>query len=239
MKHRLYVPPPLDPRHPLVLDRERAHYLTRVLRLKRGAQLLCFDGAGHAWPATLVDASSRSATLALGTPEPYQPPPQPTLHLVQGLLKGNAMDDVVQKAVQLGATDLWPIRAERSNLPAGPERLARKLDHWQRIVESAAQQCGARHLTRLHGERTLAEFLAAPPPARLFMLDPGAPTLPLTLPRADLALLIGPEGGWSDEERSLAGSAGAAVHGLGDRVLRAETAPLAALAALRHGWGWQ
>lgn len=238
MKHRLYVPPPVDPSNPLVLDRERAHYLTRVLRLRRGDPIMCFDGAGRSWPAILADASPRSATLELGTAIAPAAPPAPALHLVQGLLKGSAMDDVVQKAVQLGATDLWLIRAERSNRPSGAERLARKVEHWQRIVESAAEQCGALHLTRLHGERTLAEFLETPPDARILLLDPGAPTLPVGLPKAPLAVLIGPEGGWSDPERAAAQAAGADRYGLGNRVLRAETAPLAVLAALRHGWGW-
>ena len=238
MKHRLYVPGPIAADRTLSLDRERAHYLTRVLRLRRGERLLCFDGSGRAWEASLLEAAPRSAVLALGPLVADEPPPSPELHLVQGLLKGSAMDVVVQKSTELGATDLWLIRAERSNAALDAERSTRKHEHWQRIMESAAEQCGALHLPRLHALRDLPQFLSAPPAATLIMLDPGGEPLPISLPREAVALLIGPEGGWSAGERHLAAAAGAARYGLGARVLRAETAPLAALAALRHGWGW-
>jgi 16S rRNA (uracil1498-N3)-methyltransferase len=222
----------------LTLDPDRAHYLTRVLRLRRGESLVVFNGLGRGWAATLENAGPRSATLAVGSLLADEPPPRPRLHLIQGLLKGAAMDQVVQKATELGATDLWLVHAARSNMPREAGRLARKLEHWQRVVESAAEQCKALHLPRLHPLRDLAELLARPPAATLILLHPGAETLPLSLPREDTALLVGPEGGWSEAERQAAGAAGARVCGLGDRVLRAETAPLVALSALRHGWGW-
>jgi 16S rRNA (uracil1498-N3)-methyltransferase len=209
-----------------------------VLRLRRGEDIECFDGQGRAVRATLADAGPRSATLRLGEVLAAAPPPAPDLHLVQGLLKGASMDLVVQKATELGATDIHPLRAERSNVPQDAERLARKHEHWLRVIESAAEQCGALHLPRLHPVRSLEDYLAAPPAARSILLHPGEPVLPTTLPREHLALLIGPEGGWSDAERSAAAAAGAVSHGLGSRILRGETAPLAALAALRHGWGW-
>jgi 16S rRNA (uracil1498-N3)-methyltransferase len=237
MPHRLYLPEDLVTGTRIDLDRERAHYLTRVLRLRRDEALIVFDGTGRAWSATLADASARSATLAIGALLADEPAPAPAIHLVQALLKGSAMDTVVQKAVELGATDLWLLQAERSNVPGG-ERVERKRAHWQRVIESAAEQCGALHLTRLHAPRSLGDLLARPPAPSLLLLDPGAPALPLTLPRSDVAVLIGPEGGWSDAERIACEAAGARRFGLGSRVLRAETAPLAALAALRHGWGW-
>lgn len=240
MKHRLYVPAPISAHQPLELDRERAHYLTRVLRLRRDEQIECFDGAGRAWLATLEAASPRTATLRVGDLLSTEPPPAPRLHLVQGLLKGSAMDLVVQKATELGATDIWPVTAERSNVPTAAERLERKQQHWQRIIESAAEQCGALHLPRLHPVSKLRDFLAHPPPdGALTLLDPDSPPLPLSLPRAPTCLLIGPEGGWSPAERQAATAAGAVRYALGSRILRGETAPLAVLAAVRHGWGWR
>ncbi|MFW6094702.1 MAG: 16S rRNA (uracil(1498)-N(3))-methyltransferase [Pseudomonadota bacterium] len=237
MKHRLYHPPPIAAGSTLALDRERTHYLTRVLRLRPGAAIVCFDGAGGAWSATLMDAG-RTASLAVGEQIANEPAPRVRVHLVQGLLKGGAMDQVVQKATELGATDIWLVHAGRSNAPTGGDRMARKQRHWQRVVASAAEQCGVLHLPRLHAPRNLPELLRAPPAARLIMLDPGAEPLPVTLPRASVALLIGPEGGWNDDERRLAAQAGVERRGLGERVVRAETAPLAVLAALQHGWGW-
>jgi 16S rRNA (uracil1498-N3)-methyltransferase len=237
VSRRIYHPPPLESGQRLELDRERAHYLTRVLRLRRGETVECFDGRGSAWQAALAAATARSAVLVLGERVACEPEPEPAVHLLQGLLKGAAMDLVVQKAVELGATDLWPLKADRSNVGTDDERAARKRGHWARVIESAAEQCGALHLTRLHNTVTLGTVLASPP-APLLLLDPGGPALPLSLPRAPVALLIGPEGGWSAAERDRCAAAGIERFGLGRRVLRAETAPLAALAALRHGWGW-
>lgn len=238
MKHRLYVPPPIHGGEHLHLDRERTHYLTRVLRLRTGTHIECFDGTGRAWSATLTEATARAATLAVGEMLAEQPPPAPTLHLVQGLLKGAAMDLVVQKATELGATDLWPVLAARSNVPRDAGRLQRKHEHWQRVMHSAAEQCGALYVPTLHEVCDTQAFFSEPPAAALMLLDPGAPPLPLSLPQRDTCLLIGPEGGWDEREREAALDAGAHRHGLGPRVLRGETAPLAVLAAVRHGWGW-
>jgi len=239
MKHRLYLPPPLLAGADRVLDAEQTHYLTRVLRLPRGSQLVCFDGCGSAWQATLTALSGKSATLHLDELIESVAAPVERLHLVQGILKGAAMDQVVQKATELGATDLWLLSAARSNVALDRERIERKREHWQRVIESAAAQCQQLHLPRLHGPAGLEESLAALAGVRMIMLDPGAPPLPLELPAGSTAVLIGPEGGWSDPERRLGAAAGAVSHGLGRLVLRAETAPLAVLAALRHSRRWQ
>lgn len=222
----------------LALDRDRAHYLLRVLRLRQGAELLCFDGAGRAWAATVADAAPRRATLELGEVVAEAPPPEPRLHLAQGQLKGAAMDRAIQKATELGVTDIWPLHAERSNVPADGQRQARKHDHWQKVIESAAEQCGALYLPHLHPLQNLAGFLDQAPPAEWILLQPEAPALPLSLPHAPAGVLVGPEGGWTESELRTAEARRLKRHGLGSLVLRGETAPLAALAAIRHGWGW-
>jgi 16S rRNA (uracil1498-N3)-methyltransferase len=239
VKHRLYLPPPLTAGADRALDAEQAHYLTRVLRLPRGAPLVCFDGVGSAWRATLTAVSGKSATIRIEECLEQLAAPIERLHLVQGILKGAAMDQVVQKATELGATDLWLLEAARSNVAVGAERVARKREHWQRVIESAAAQCHQLHLPRLHGPLSLAACLDELRDVQLLLLDPGAAPLPLEPPPGALAVLIGPEGGWSDPERSLAVNQGAVPCGLGRLVLRAETAPLAVLAALRHGRHWQ
>jgi len=238
MKHRLYLPGPLAAGQRLELAADRAHYLPRVLRQRRGSELLCFDGSGTSWKAAVEDDRPRCTVIRLLEVTERQAEPEPRLHLVQGLLKGNAMDQVMQKATELGITDLWPIEATRSNVSGDTDRQRRRLAHWQRVIESACEQCGQLHLPSLHPARELAEFLQDAPAARLILLTPGAARLPISLPREPLALLIGPEGGWTAEELALAERSGAEPRGLGPLVLRAETAPLAALAAVRHGWGW-
>jgi len=238
VKHRLYLPPPLAAGTERPLDAEQTHYVSRVLRLPRGAELLCFDGEGSAWRGTLAAVSARSATVRLEALIESIPPPGARLHLAQGLLKGAAMDQVVQKATELGATDIWLLAAARSNLALDADRLDRKRGHWQRVIESAATQCQQLHLPRLHGPMPLGECLAALQETRIMLLDPGAPPLPLEATVGPVTALIGPEGGWTDAERALALTQGAQPCGLGRLVLRAETAPLAVLAALRHSRRW-
>jgi 16S rRNA (uracil1498-N3)-methyltransferase len=238
VKHWLYLPPPLVAGVERVLDADRAHYLARVLRLPRGAVLVCFDGLGSACQATLSRVEGKTVILQIDATLECRPAPGRRLHLVQGLLKGAAMEQVIQKATELGATDLWLVAADRSNVTLSADRFDRKQAHWQRIVESAAAQCRQLHLPRLHGPLDLASCLSALAGTTLILLDPGGPTLPQTLPAEDLALLVGPEGGWSDLERTLAQSSGACRYGLGALILRAETAPLAMLAVARHSTGW-
>lgn len=268
MTHRLYLPPPLAAHSEITLQPDRAHYLTRVLRLRPGAPLVCADGAGHEYAATLADAAPAASgkTARAGSPHPTMrprremrshremrlqlgdllrtaPPPEPRLHLVQGLLKGDAMDRLLQKATELGVTDIWPVDAARSNVPRASGRDAvrheHRRQHWHGILVSALEQSGRLWLPELHPTRDLAAVLQDAPCERLLLLQPGAPPLPLQLPREPLALLIGPEGGWDERELALAVDTGATTCGLGELILRAETAPLAALAAIRHGWGWR
>lgn len=222
----------------LPLDRDRSHYLIRVLRLRRGAELECFDGAGRAWSARVTDASPRSAALSLGPLTAECAAPEPPLYLGQAMLKGAAMDRVVQKATELGVTSIWPLQAGRSNVPTQADRLQHKATHWQKIIENAAEQCGALHLPHLHPVQTLPELFGRLPAANWILLDPDAPALPLSLTRAATGVLVGPEGGWTEGERQAAAAGGIDSFGLGPRILRGETAPVAALAAIRHGWGW-
>lgn len=235
---RIYLAPPITAGAARVLDADQVHYLTRVLRLTNGMDFFCFDGTGNLFRATLAQADGRRYVVEVGECMESTPAPHHRLHLVQALLKGSAMDEVIQKATELGATDLWLLAAARSNVDRSADYARRKRTHWLRVIESAAAQCHQLHLPALHGPFDLAACLTALEGTTLILLDPGAPPLPLTPPDGDLAVLIGPEGGWTDAERAELAARGARRHGLGTLVLRAETAPLAILAALRHGSGW-
>jgi len=239
MSQRLYLAPPLAAGAERTLDAEDSHYLVRVLRLKSGSQLRCFDGAGSEWLAHLSQASTRASVVSIGELVRSAPRPDAELHLAQALLKGQAMDQTVQKATELGISDLWPLVASRSNVRFDDARAQNRMRHWQRIARSAAEQSERLFLPRLHTPRSLKDFLDAPPCPLLLFLEPGCEPLPSNLPYGTLALLVGPEGGWTDDECNLARRADARLYGLGDLVLRAETVPLAALAAVRHGWGWR
>ena len=238
MTPRLFLPGPLAAGGLYPIAPEQSHYLTRVLRLATGDAVLCCDGAGGLWRAGLVRQSARAFGVELIECLEQIPAPTARLHLLQGLLKGAAMDTVLQKATELGATDIWLIAAARSNVSLGAERAERKRTHWLGILESAAAQCQQLHLPALHGPLELPDALDALTGIPVLLLDPGAAPLPRELPSGPVALLVGPEGGYSAPERELALGRGAIACGLGSLILRAETAPLAALAAIRHSRGW-
>ena len=241
---RFYCSVPLDAHQTIELPPELAHHAVRVLRLKTGAPLILFDGRGGQYPATLaVDGKKSYATL--GAHCAAEAELDGDITLAQGIASADKMDWIVEKAVELGARRLVPIAAHRSLLQLSGERLEKRLAHWNRIARSASEQCG----------RNRVMPVAAPLPLRdcLAQLDFNAdgqglfchPDAPRTLAgslRAGvsrLTLFVGPEGGWSDEEQSLATRAGAQPVRFGNRVLRTETAGLALIAAISALRGWQ
>ncbi len=241
MSQRLYLPAALlegaAPGQSIGLDKAQSHYLGNVLRLKAGAAISCFNGAGTEWQAE-VSNLGRRASLTLGNVQRQAPAPEHALTLAVAWLKGAAMDTVMQKACELGASRIVVLSTERSNVHLDAGRLGNKLHHWQRILISAAEQSGRLHLPGLAGPTALSEVLTNHATRRI-LLDPGAPLLDAGTEPAAMTLAVGPEGGWSDAERGWARANDVEIAGLGDVTLRAETAPLAALAAVRHSWGWR
>jgi len=242
VKHRLCLPElaasGAEAGAQIDLSREQAHYLGRVLRLAVDAEIGLFDGAGTEWSARLTAIDGRRASATVVHQVRAEPSPAPVV-LVQSWLKGSAMDAVVQKSVELGATALWLMDADRSSVRTDARRRASKLAHLNRVARSAAEQCEALWLPELTPRGSLAEVLDLPRPGRTLFFDLSSPPFATAGPEA-LTLLIGPEGGWSDAERALArGMEGVEVVGLGPLVLRAETAPLAVLSAVRQSWGWR
>lgn len=221
----------------LELDSDQTHYLTRVLRLKSGDRLHCFDGLGREWHASLR-RDGRVVLVALGALSREEPPPAHRLVLAAAWLKGAAMDTVVQKATELDATDIAVLLTARGNVQLDARRVDSKLRHWRQIAVSASEQSGRLHLPRVHPPITFNDALSEYAGCRRVMLDPGGPGFDVGSNPVDLMLLVGPEGGWTDAERSLAIAEGVDIRGLGRTVLRAETAPLAALAAVHQCWGW-
>lgn len=223
----------------LELGEEHSHYVLRVLRLAIKDVLSVFDGRGGEWLALLVRTGKRSCTVLLQEKLPDIPAPAP-LGLGLALLKGDAFDRALQKAVELGAQYIALLATDRANVHWGDDREARRLSHVRKILISACEQSGSRFLPMLAGPLQLDELSRAHNESSrtLIVLHPGAPSLPLTLPLTPTTLLTGPEGGWSESELTWFESQGIARYSLGRQVLRAETAPLAVLAAVRHGWGW-
>jgi 16S rRNA (uracil1498-N3)-methyltransferase len=239
MKHRLYLEEVHEAGQQLPLGTAESHYLLRVLRQQRGAEFICFNGSGAEWRASITSIDGRRCHISVHEMLREQPQPLVSLQLAQAWLKSSAMDVVVQKATELGITDLWPLTTARSNIQPQSARVDNKLRHWRRITRSACEQSGRLFLPQIHQPDSLGTLLNDPPTSTCLFLDLDKPPLRLQGDPCPLTIVIGPEGGWTDEERTLALSAGATLCGLGDLTLRAETVTTAVLAAIRHSWGWR
>ena len=229
----------------LTLEDRSANYLTNTLRLGMGAAITLFDGKGTERRATITALGRGRVQLTLGEDLPCQPDSPLSIRLIQGLAKGEAMDAAIQKATELGVTRIAPVTTQYSVVKLPPERAERRLAHWENVCKSACEQCGRHYPPVVDGIKTLAECLAdldaegEPSHARL-MLDP---TARIKLPALDLqgtsnvSLLIGPEGGLSRKDRDAASAHGFIPCSLGPRILRTETAAMAACAILQTQLG--
>lgn len=232
---RIFLAVPLTSDALVTLDSAATKHVTRVLRLKPGAELVLFNGEGGEYPAVL----EASATARLGAWRAVECESPLSITLVQGISRAERMDYTIQKAVELGVTRIVPVFAERSVVELRGERLQRRVQHWQGVVVSACEQCGRNRVPTIDTAVELADWLRLPEPEtlRLVLNHRATGSLgTLTRPTA-LMLLIGPEGGLEDAEITQAERAGFIGMRLGPRVLRTETAAITALAALQTLWG--
>jgi 16S rRNA (uracil1498-N3)-methyltransferase len=245
---RLFHGGPLAAGQAVELDDQAAHHALRVLRLRTGDPVELFNGDGRRYRGRLAEARGRAAiaeiheVLDAGTESPLW------LGLAQAVPSGDKMDWVVEKAVELGVACIQPVLSSRCVTRLDAARAARRLEHWQRIVVAACMQCGRDRLPRVLPVRAFGDWVRQPPEplaedsgALRLMVSPravhglasvGAPT-----GAPAVWLLAGPEGGLDDGEEALAAGAGWQPIRLGPRVLRTETAGLAALAALQARLG--
>jgi 16S rRNA (uracil1498-N3)-methyltransferase len=238
--HRLFVPPEQLGGPRIRLTSEQARYLGTVLRLKPGEEIEVFDGKGARFRAWLEDAPELDAA-ALRIAEPLREGPMRAVDvvLVQALAKGEKMELVVQKATELGASRIVPLAAERAVVRLDGERGGSRAARWRRVAEEAARQCGRADVPRVDepsGWDAVFDLLRDEPLRRGLLLDPEES---LRLGQAArgarrVLLAVGPEGGFSPEERARAREGGLLPAGLGPLVLRTETAGLAALAVVLH-----
>jgi 16S rRNA (uracil1498-N3)-methyltransferase len=220
----------------MVLPDAVANHAVRVLRLRAGDALVLFDGAGGECAATLTEVTKSSATVRLSEYSQASRESPLDLWLVQALAVGDKMDWIVQKAVELGATGILPWQAERSVLKLDAARAEKRRAHWESVAISACEQCGRNRIPFVEAPQSLAGVLARCADRRLVAMLPVAENAK-PLSAEPMALVIGPEGGFSDAEIAQLRSANAASLTLGPRVLRTETAGLAALAALNARFG--
>lgn len=229
----------------LPLPDSLAHHAVRVLRLRDGESMVLFNGQGGEYPASLI-IEGKSAYAQLGEHNTREAELAGHITLVQGLPSGDKMDWVIEKAVELGATRVVPIAAQRSVLQLSGARLDKRIAHWSRIAQSASEQCGRNRVMAVDTPISLREWLAQPSTDLRVLCHPdGEKTLEealnLTTERASvqsLSLLVGPEGGWSESELSLAAQHHVLPVRFGPRILRTETAGLALIAATSALMHW-
>lgn len=230
-----------------MLAADEARHLRDVLRLERGAEVFVFDGVGHEYRCAVGEGGRGTAqlevleeVLAARSESPF------SLELAVALLKGEKFELVVQKATELGVTAIVPLITKQADVRVRDERDgARRMSRWQRIALEAAKQSGRAVVPNIASPRAFASLVEAAPAGeewRLMFTERDGQGLPLIIETAPSRLsaataLVGPEGGWADEELALALSAGWQLVTLGGRTLRAETAAIAITALLQHLFG--
>ncbi len=232
---RSHVALPLQAGATVVLPEDTAAHLVRVLRLQAGDACVLFNGDGFDYDARIVAADKRGAQAeVLGSRRIDNESPL-RITLLQGIARGEKMDLILQKATELGVVRILPVDSERSEVKLDAQRAAKRLAHWREVVVSACEQSGRAVVPEVLAPQSLAQG-ATQREGRGFILDPFADNTLASLQGGDLracTLAIGPEGGWSPRDREHLVAAGYEGLRLGPRVLRTETAGLAAIAALQ------
>lgn len=235
---RLYLPQPLASGSTIELPDEALRHLVQVLRMQAGETLTVFNGEGGEYAATLATASRKGATLAIGAHDPVSREAPIAISIAQCVSKGDRMDYALQKSTELGAAAFVPVLSARGVVKMDGERWEKKVEHWRGVVVSAAEQSGCTQVPTVAMPLSFEQLVASPQPGLKLILAPGGSTTLAGLPRAEyITALIGPEGGFAPAELELADRHGWLRLGLGPRILRTETAPVALLAALlaQHG----
>lgn len=237
---RAFVDRPLATGQPVELPDDAVAHLVRVLRLREGDACVLFNGDGIDHDVRLVRVDKRSAVAEITASRTIDLESPLSITLVQGIARGEKMDWILQKATELGVAAFVPVSSDRSEVKLDAERAAKRLAHWRSVVTSACEQSWRSRVPGVAPPRSLADALAdLPADASRWLLDPDAQVGIGTMapPPHGIVVAIGPEGGWSANDRATLTAAGFAGLRLGPRILRTETAGIAAIAALQARFG--
>lgn len=236
----IYVDQPLEASSNTVIEGQAAQHLLKVLRMKAGDQLRLFNGDGKFYPATIQETSKKSFATSIGIAENAVSESKLKTHIGQVMSRGDRMDYAIQKSTEMGVNAITPLDSERCELRLNNERASKRVQHWQQVAISAAEQCGRATVPTVHpilnvddwvqqqSSKGLSLVLHHRHRQRLSDISP-AP--------GHVNILIGPEGGLSEAEISMACDNKFIPSTFGPRVLRTETAPVACLALLQWLWG--
>lgn len=235
---RIYLSDSLSGKQRVHLDQQATEHVVKVLRLRKGAALVLFDGRGGLYHGVLEQAGRHDAVVSIHEFEDVSVESHLPLTLAQSISKGDRMDYTIQKAVELGVTRIVPLITERTVVHLSGERLERRLQHWRSVMIHACQQCGRNILPLLESVSTLHEFIENSEGVRLVLNHRATQSLKDVNPGQDaVTLLIGPEGGLCREEVEEAQAHGFIGIRMGPRIMRTETAAVAAIGAIQTLWG--
>ncbi len=230
---RIYSRQALHTGATISLEEDAAHHLARVLRVKSGRAIQVFNGDGRQFDATVAKVDRGDVDIDVGAESAAAPESPLTIELGIAIPANDRMDWLLQKATELGVHAVTPLVTERSQSAA--KRAVKRSSHWQRVAINACEQCGRAVVPVINDVLKLPDWAAQPFGGDQWVMSPAAAGSPPTSDMSNsIRLLVGPEGGLSETEIAMATAAGFSGWQLGPRILRSETAPLAALAVLQH-----
>lgn len=237
---RIYFPRPLSSDEHFTLEGDQHRHVSRVLRLKAGAEITLFDGLGGEYSATVEEVKRGQSTVRTGRYHEVERESPVSVRLVQGVGRGERTDYAIQKAAELGVTSIVPLLTRRGVVRLDAERAARRLDHWRGIIVHACQQCGRNRIPELFPVVALNEWLLEYECGGLDLMmqpDSGNSISAFDYDGGLVTLLVGPEGGLDAKELEAAYAAGFLGVTLGPRTLRTETAAVVGVTAIQAKWG--
>lgn len=236
---RLFVEHDLAEKSIISLESDAAHYLRNVLRLKKGFLLTVFNGKGGEYAATVAEVSRKTVNLSIGEWRDVNLESPLAIELGLSVSRGERMDVAIQKATELGVAVITPVLTQHCVVKLTDERRLQRHQHWQNIIYRACEQCGRNVPPLLNVTLDFSNWLAGDLPSSRIIFEPGKLDTLKTYQKPDSAVtvLIGPEGGFSEQEVTEAESTGFSALGFGPRVVRNETAAIASVAAMQVLWG--
>lgn len=238
---RIFIDQKLSIKQHIILDSQISNYVIQVLRLELNDSLLVFDGHSHGeFRACLTTINKRNAVITIEEFIACNKESPLTINLFQGVSRGEKMDFTIQKTVELGVSTIAPVFTQYCNVKLAGERLVSKMQHWQAVAVSAAQQSGRCLVPKILPAQDLTTCFDILPKNNLYLiLDPKADTRITQIPQKpdNVTILVGPEGGFSEQEITLAKQNNFIPISLGPRILRTETAALTAISILQAKWG--
>ena len=233
---RVYLPQKLSPGATVSLNRDSAHYLGRVLRLKPGDQVNLFNSEDGEFSGELIEIGKQQGLVHVTVQVENEADPKLSIHLGLGLSRGERMDYAVQKSTELGVTSITPLVTDYCEVRLGKERQLNRQAHWQRVAISACEQCGRSKIPAVNLPQSLQHWLSNHP--RGILLDVHADSQLAGQQIEDsINVVVGPEGGFSERELAVAQDCAYRIIRLGPRILRTETAPVAILSLLQFLYG--